>query len=91
MEAIVSLLILGILMTTIVAIIRFSMVMTGNFLREATQEQEDFNALLLGDYTGSPSEISFNSADPDVNVSVTFDIEYYSDDEIENVIAFKPK
>jgi len=50
MEAIVSLLILGILMTTIVSIIRFSTSLTSNALFTSDGMQTEFNDLITDDY-----------------------------------------
>jgi len=61
MEAIVSLLILGILMTTIVAIIRFSMVLTGNALSNASGAQDRYNALIHENYSGATVELTITS------------------------------
>jgi len=58
MEALVSMMILGILMTTVVSIIRFSMVMTGRSLTDATGTQEAFNELILTT-TGVSDELVF--------------------------------
>ena len=51
MEAIVSLLILGILMTTIVSIVSFSTALTARSLDRAASDQAIFNNLMLGNYT----------------------------------------
>ena len=59
MEAIVSLLILGILMTTLITIVRFSMTMTGNAINEAEDAQNAFNNLILENYTGAGGTLTF--------------------------------
>ena len=61
MEAIVSLAILGILMTTLVSIIRFSMVMTSTAMSRATETQDSYNILILEDYAGASGSITFTS------------------------------
>ena len=88
MEAIVSVLILGMLLTTIVSIIRFSMVMTGNSIRESTVAQEIVNSLVLEDLTGlatSSQVLTITSADD--SFSASFSITLYNED---NIVAFYP-
>ena len=77
MESIVALMILGILMTTIVSIIRFSMVMTSSALSSSDEAQRDFNNLIhetyststTGALTFTPAPLSANNpnrnTDPD--------------------------
>jgi len=48
METLVSLLIMGILITSLLSIIRFSLVLTGDSLKNAAESQNDFNALTHG-------------------------------------------
>jgi len=48
METLVSLMIMGLLITSLLSIIRFSMVLTGDSLSNANASQEKFNALLHG-------------------------------------------
>jgi len=61
MEAIVSLAILGILMTTLVSIVRFSMVMTSSAMSRATEAQDGYNLLILENYAGTGGTITFSS------------------------------
>jgi hypothetical protein len=81
MEALVSLMILGILMTTIVATIRFSMVLTGDSLNKADIAQEGFNELILGDYDDE-ADIRFSSDD----ITATHPVYYHNEG---NTIAFQ--
>ena len=60
MEALVSMMILGILMTTVVSIIRFSMVMTGRSLANANGTQAAFNVLINTDFPGTPETLEFS-------------------------------
>ena len=75
MEAIVSLLILGIFMTTVVSIVRYSLVMTGMALSEATAAQTGFNQLIHEDF-GSP---------PPTSVILTFSLDL--DDPFIDIVA----
>ena len=88
MEAIVSLLILSILMTTIVSVIRFSMVMTGISIREATLTQNDMNNLRLEDLGASlsPVRLTFTSEDYS-QIEAFHNIEFHAEN---NIVAFYP-
>jgi len=98
MEAIVSLLILGIMMTTLISIYRFSMVLTSTALSNANDAQVDVNDLLLENYTGTAGEITFTPAvSPDAPVGTvppTFTTVASHDitisDEPPGIIAFMP-
>jgi len=89
MEAIISLLLLAILLTTIVSIIRFSTSMTAASIINAETVQDRFNALILEDfdgYTTGETTVTFSSTDiPDV--TATHSIVLYEED---GVIVFTP-
>ncbi|MCL2424794.1 MAG: hypothetical protein FWD05_00485 [Oscillospiraceae bacterium] len=85
MEAIVSLLILSILLTTIVTIIRFSTSMTAASIADAETSQNMFNALILESYDGEAEIITFTSDDADIEVS--HGVNLYNAD---GIIAFTP-
>ena len=93
MEAVVSLLILGILMTTIVSIIRFSTVITGNSLSNADNAQELSNRLITEDYPAdSISELNFSftknePGTPEIFIETKHDVAFYQE---EGLIAFHP-
>jgi hypothetical protein len=94
MEAVVSLLILGILMTTVVTIIRFSMVMTGNSIINAADSQEGFNQIITvesGAFSPSTLTLTFSHVpDPDAFVPV-IDVNHLVNPATEeNVTAFRP-
>jgi len=95
MEALVSLLILGILMTTIVSIIRFSMVMTGSSISEARDMQDRMNAVIhedyamFGDVVQSTITITSVGTTP-FSINVAQDVDIYSSDE-DVIVAFKPR
>jgi hypothetical protein len=86
MEAVVSMLILSMLLTTIVSIIRFSMVMTGNSISSALHEQEYFNDLVQDNYENSEQvEIIILSVDgelPDGVINAKHDIEFNTSGDI---------
>ena len=97
MEAVVSMLILSMFITTIVSIIRFSLVMSGDSIRTANENQNVVNLLVQGEYdTSALSEITFYSVDytspfPDIEISATHDIEInVAVDGGLNILAFKP-
>jgi len=91
MEALVSLLILGILMTTITSVIRFSMVMTGTSIRNAVESQDVINDLMLerlAEYDTSTGMIIFTTVDNDsFDIDASHSVTLYSED---NIIAFYP-
>ena len=90
MEAIVSLLILGILMTTIVSIIRFSLVMTGISLNEAAVAQTGFNDLIHEDYPSAPAvplTFTLDFDNPFINIEASHNVILYNE---ENTLAFMP-
>ena len=62
MEAVVSLLILGILMTTLMTIIRFSMSMTANAINEAEEAQNAFNELIFEEYSEAGGTLTFSTS-----------------------------
>jgi len=86
MEALVSVLILGILLGTIVSIIRFSLALTGSTLRDATEAQTEINDLILDQYPeATKGKLTFTSADADIDAE--HEIVFYSDD---GIAAFYP-
>jgi len=85
MEAIVSLLILSILLTTIVTIIRFSTSMTAKSIASADAAQDRFNTLILEDYIGGVETITFTSDDADIEAS--HEVDLYNAD---GIVAFTP-
>ena len=98
MEIVVSLLIMGILITTIMTVIRLSLVMTGDSLSRAREAQVTFNDLILnndGAYNGGTAELLFTITvvpfDPDDTAPpptyVIHDVELSGDD---NIVAFRP-
>ena len=89
MEAIVSLLILSILLSTIVAIIRFSTVITATSLSNATEAQNTVNSLALEQYASEETPLltfSFVSTTGE-SVTATHNIYLSSED---TIIAFRP-
>ena len=91
MEALVSVLILGMLMATIVSVIRFSMVMTGNTLMDAATAQNEINNLKFDDYASNPGEFSSGEltlSNSVWNINAGQTIEFYSDN---GIIAFYPE
>ena len=90
MEALVSILILGMLMATIVSVIRFSMVMTGNTLMAATEAQNEINNLKFDDYapnSGTFATGELTLSNPVWEIKATQSVELYSDN---GIIAFYP-
>jgi len=86
MEALVSVLILGMLLGTIVSIIRFSLALTGNTLRDATVAQTQINDLILDRYPSpGAGTLKFTSTDAEINAGHS--IVFYSDS---GVTAFYP-
>lgn len=74
METLVSLLIMGLLITSLLSIIRFSMVLTGDSLSNATASQEIFNAMTHGDgdsYATGTTELVFTLTSPLLNSDIT--------------------
>jgi len=59
MEAIVSLMILGILLTTLMTIVRFSMAITENAIEEAADAQVVYNVLINTEFSGTGGTITF--------------------------------
>ena len=60
METIVSLVIMGLLITSLLAIIRFSLVLTGDALSNASVSQSGFNDLIHNvNYSGDPTTLTF--------------------------------
>jgi len=67
MEALVSLLILGLLITSLLSIIRFSLVVTGDSLRNAAETQRIFNELIHGvntAYLPASTQVTFTITAP---------------------------
>ena len=95
MEALVSLLILGILMTTIVSIIRFSMVVTGDSVRRATIAQTEINRLMFDIYDidpdinpgGNEAQGALTFSNSELGVETMHDVVFYTN---EGIIAFRP-
>jgi Tfp pilus assembly protein PilV len=95
MEALVSLLILGLLLTTIVSIIRYSTAMTGQSMRVALIEQNTVNSLMLEDFTGRTTttpdpELRFHATigtTPSFALSVTHSVVFTTQDDL---TAFYP-
>ena len=97
MEAVVSLLILGLLMTTVLSIIRFSLVMTGDSLNRARENQNEINNLIRGNYpVSTTAALTFSSVGgaavtPDGIISATHDIVInIQGADAQNVVAFIP-
>jgi len=86
MEALVSVLILGMLLGTIVSIIRFSLAMTGTTLREATVAQTEINDLILDKYP-SPSSGTLKFTSTNAAIEAEHGIVFYSEN---GVTAFYP-
>ena len=86
MEALVSLLILGILLTTIVSIIRFSMIMTGNSINDAAAAQDLVNELMIEEYPSSNTGLLTLSI-PGIMITAEHNVLYYSED---GITAFRP-
>ena len=86
MEAVVSLLILGILLTTIVAIIQFSMVMTGNTLGTAEADQNSFNLLVQDGYDSSQAALVFTT-NSDYDLNSGHSVFVHNED---GTVAFRP-
>lgn len=91
MEALVALLILGMLMTTIVSIIRFSSAMTVTFITGAADEQSIVNDLMLEDFAGrdtAPMNFRLRSAaTAPVVINASHQVLFTSED---NLTAFFP-
>ena len=89
MEAIVSLFILGILLTTVVSILRFSMVLSANALSSSGEKQDDFNELILeaGAYGTDSKDLTFTITGTGINIIAGHDVLLASGDEE----AFKPE
>lgn len=87
MEAVASMLILSILLTTIVSIIRFSLAMTGESLADAEKSQDEFNELVLNKSdSSSEANLTFSS---DYPINATHSIDLHTDKD-GNIIAFFP-
>ena len=85
MEALASLLILGILMTTITAVIQFSLVMTSTSIGRANASQELINELKTTDYPGGQRVISFSNTA--ISINAAHNIIYHTND---GITAFRP-
>jgi len=65
METLVSLLIMGILITSLLSIIRFSLVLTGDSLSNALESQGNFNTLFHGsNYDATSTKLDFTIVTP---------------------------
>ena len=95
MEAIVSLLILSILMTTLVSILRFSMAMTTSAISDASEAQIEFNALKINP-AGTPVPPLIFTADlnhPDVlepPIKINAEHLVSLNIDVPNTVAFNP-
>lgn len=87
MEAVVSMLILGILLTTVVSIIRFSLVMTGNSVSDATAKQDAVNTLITTDFAGTTKTLSFKSTTPGIMIDTSHSVTYLTED---GITVFRP-
>ena len=86
MEALVSVLILGILLATVISIIRFSLTTTGNTIRDAAEAQTKINGLMFDQYPAETSGVlTFRSSDGAIDAE--HDAVFYSDN---GIIAFYP-
>lgn len=97
MEAVVSLLILGMLMTTVLTMIRFSLALTGDSLTNARENQEEINNLIHDIYPNSSntnvtfySVISASDVPDGVISSAHVIVINIPDAGNQNVVAFKP-
>jgi len=90
MEAIVSLLILGILLTTVVTIIRFSTSLTSTSITAANEAQDRFNSLILESFDeySSSYEAIVTFASDSIDIEVSQDIIIYGED---GIVAFAPR
>jgi len=90
-EAIVSFVILGMLLTTVFGIIRFSLVMSGDSISDANADQAHVNELVLEDDSrwsaAVTAEIVFRSVDPALDIEAVHDIQLYDQD---GMLAFIP-
>ena len=86
MEVIVSMLILGILMTTLFSIVRFSLALTGSSIAKAEETQNLLNKLSLDDYPDHETR-KFYLESSDGVIKAMHDVEYFPD---ENLVAFRP-
>ena len=87
METLVSMLILGILLTTVVSTIRFSLGVTGDSLRNAEESQTHMNNLVTGNFTTAPHVLTFSSA----NITITgtkHNVKYIAED---GLVVFLPE
>jgi len=89
MESVISLLILGILLTTIVTVIRFSTSLTSASIIAANEAQNRFNTLILENYDEYPSSLiaTVTFTADDVDIEASFDVVVYDED---GTIAFVP-
>jgi len=90
MEALVSMLILGILLTTVVSTIRFSLGVTGDSLRDADASQLISNDLSTGNLTGGTQitvEFKYNNPTLNMAINTTHDALYKEED---GIVAFRP-
>ena len=90
MEAIISILLLAILMTTVTLMIQTSLRMTANSMREAEEIQNlTFNPAILDTHPDLPAGIIiFEMRNDYIDVEAQHDIRIYED--IEHIISFYP-
>ena len=86
MESLVSVLILGMLLGTIVSMIRFSLGLTGVTLRDATVAQTQINDLVLDRYP-APAAGTLTFSSTSAGIDAKHEIVFYSDS---GITAFYP-
>ncbi|MDR2590102.1 MAG: hypothetical protein LBC71_03845 [Oscillospiraceae bacterium] len=69
MESIVALVVLGMLMTTVMSIIAFSLTMTARSIRNSTHTQAEFNELFLGEGFDPADSFTLTISTSDFDVS----------------------
>lgn len=90
MEVVVSILIFSILMTTALAVVRTSLIITGNRIFEATESQENVNSFIVNDdrLTRLGGIITFTFTDID-----GYEVESYHDivlSPVGDILVFRP-
>jgi Na+-driven multidrug efflux pump len=95
MEALVSMLILGMLLVTVMAIIQYSMIQTAISSLEATEAQDRFNGLIIDEYDDEDDiTVNFQAADlAQFDIDVTHDnvVQYTGDGLADSdIVAFHP-
>ena len=104
MEVVVSLLIMGLLLTSIMSIIRYSLAMTGDALTRSRRAQDIFNSYIINDgiYSGTSVDLTFTGwivTDPEENppkkeklltAEHPVKLAEIDDEIVTSIIAFKP-